>query len=617
MPLVEKVGKWLEANEESDTLPGQDRNDHEQGIDNDEEDNNVDDAADVDADADKEKIESVPNLHEYRQVVTQSEAYRWLKSDLRRELLFSYPSQGNAGDTISREIFRPLTLDDNTFLVASLHQSNFELEASGHPDTIVEIGEQLAWISSSMRSSDVPGSVSHCMPLIERVIVKEQTDTSVSMAIRFARPELEIAAEGGSGADCWRQLFRNPTIVEGFPIMRRIGSGTGMELSITTMAALIRAKRINVFKDNFHIKGFCSMLVAVKRLGDTMLWHALVNEDGSDIKYHDSRVQEIRPQTAENSALLLSQLTSMRHVIGWWSHVKNYAGAVDANFDIGRCGLPSPGLGFALEKINVGFSRYITANALVALGKRDKPLPAVTSNVYLDQMRCISRKYAVLYDVDEQRAWLLDGASVLLHLLRSSLIIDEEDGMSPIHGHRDLYHPVIADGSIKPFQVLRESMNLKLYEMPEAEDITIKTKWSGKARPAQALSSRQVTETRKQTWYCIKDRVDLIYSALDEIFDHHSDMSSSGVGFKVRLSPRTQLEGFEFWDIASGASHIRPYTTTLDASGEGWVDLVRELQAIVLFGRGFGEILQPMGSVANISSTSSSGPQETRSICIH
>jgi hypothetical protein len=91
------------------------------------------------------------------------------------------------------------------------------------------------------------------------------------------------------------------------------------------MAALARAKRVNVFKDNFFIKGFCTMLVAVRTFGNVMLWHALVNEDGSDIKYHDPRVQTSCPQAVE-SLVTLSQLTTMRHVVGWWSHVKNFAG---------------------------------------------------------------------------------------------------------------------------------------------------------------------------------------------------------------------------------------------------------------------------------------------------
>jgi hypothetical protein len=264
----------------------------------------------------------------------------------------------------------------------------------------------------------------------------------------------------------------------------------------------------------------------------------------------------------------------------------------------------------------VGFSRYVAANALVALGKRDKPLRFGTSKTYWDQIRCISRKYVVLYDVNEQRAWLLDGASVLLHLLRLSLILDEEDGLPLIHNARDLHHADTADGSVEPVQVLINSMNLKLYELPEVEDITTENQWSGRASPAQALGSGQVTGSRKQTWYLVKDRVDLIYSALDEIFDHHSDLSSSGVSFKIRKSPRTQLEGFEFWDIASGLGHIRPYATTLDARGEVWVDLIRELQAIILFGRGFGDVLQPM-SLMTGTSISNPGPQKTQDICTH
>jgi hypothetical protein len=79
-------------------------------------------------------------------------------------------------------------LEDNTSLVASLHHSKIHLEASGHPDTIVEIGQQLAWVSSALCSSEFPTSVSCCTPSIERAKVTHQSDTSVSMSISLARP---------------------------------------------------------------------------------------------------------------------------------------------------------------------------------------------------------------------------------------------------------------------------------------------------------------------------------------------------------------------------------------------------------------------------------------------
>lgn len=215
------------------------------------------------------------------------------------------------------------TVIDGTVLVASTRQPMFKIHASGPADTVVEVGEQLAWVSSAMRSSNNP-ACTYCTPSIERAAVKEQTATCVSISIKFRTPRLNTSPQEDLGAQCWRHLFRNPVIVAGFPILRRAQQKSGLELSITTLAALAGGNRINRFKEHVFIKGFCTMMVAMKRIGNMTLWHVLTNEDGSDIHYHDPRVQEISPQTdltAETTAA-----PAMRHVVGWWSHVKSYAG---------------------------------------------------------------------------------------------------------------------------------------------------------------------------------------------------------------------------------------------------------------------------------------------------
>lgn len=494
---------------------------------------------------------------------------------------------------------------------------------------MVEVGEQLAWVSSAMRSSQNPACTS-CEPSIERAVVTGQTARPVSISIKFRVPPLNKLLQDDLDITCWLHLFRNPVIVGGFPILRRAQQKSGLELSIISMASLTNASRINRFKSYIFIKGFCTMMVAMKRIGDTMLWHVLTNEDGSDIRYHDPRVQEISPET--DLTVQMSAIPAMRHVVGWWSHVKSYAGelmsliksrpnhilnlytgAVNAGLEIRGSALSTPGPGSALEKITLGVSQYVSFSGTVALGRRDKPLRLGTLGVYSNQIRRIATQYVVLYDVEERKSWLLDGASVLLHLLRLSLIIDEENDMPLLHTHRDISLPITGPGPFKPVRVLTANMNLKLYEQPDDEDIKTERKWSG-TNPASQPG--EVTESSKTSWYRVKDRVDLMYSVLDEIFNHQSDYSSTVVQLKIKNSPRKQLEGFDFWDIASGTSPILPRATTIKPAGKGWVDLVRELQAITLFGRGFGEILRPENLVI-ATDAHASRSQIPPSICTH
>lgn len=88
-------------------------------------------------------------------------------------------------------------------------------------------------------------------------------------------------------------------------------------------------------------------------------------------------------------------------------------------------------------------------------------------------------------------------------------------------------------------------------------------------------------------------RVSLIFSVFEEIFNHQEDCRPTGVGFRIMRSPRKYLEGFDFLDVANGTGQIFPRVVRLEPQGCGWVDLARELRAITLFGRGFGELLQP------------------------
>ncbi|KAH8807187.1 hypothetical protein F5884DRAFT_856768 [Xylogone sp. PMI_703] len=80
-------------------------------------------------------------------------------------------------------------------------------------------------------------------------------------------------------------------------------------------------------------------------------------------------------------------------------------------------------------------------------------------------------------------------------------------------------------------------------------------------------------------------------------------MSRDGIDGRVKASRRRQLEGFDFADVASGADPIIPKATTPLEIGKGWVDFIRALRAITLFGNGFGELLEPNGFISDPTGT--------------
>jgi hypothetical protein len=61
------------------------------------------------------------------------------------------------------------------------------------------------------------------------------------------------------------------------------------------------------------------MLVAVKRLGDLLVWHFLFDEEGERISYLDFALEEACDMN-------VYELDDVRHVVGWIRDSSYYAG---------------------------------------------------------------------------------------------------------------------------------------------------------------------------------------------------------------------------------------------------------------------------------------------------
>lgn len=74
--------------------------------------------------------------------------------------------------------------------------------------------------------------------------------------------------------------------------------------------------------------------------------------------------------------------------------------------------------------------------------------------------------------------------------------------------------------------------------------------------------------------------------------DHHRHVAGhNGVNVKVRV--RKHLEGWDFVELATDHDP-HPPVATLQALGYGWVDFIHSIEAVTLFGRGFGDLIRPV-----------------------
>jgi hypothetical protein len=221
---------------------------------------------------------------------------------------------------------------------------------------------------------------------------------------------------------------------------------------------------------------------------------------------------------------------------------------------------------------------------LAAIDKKDKPIHYKDPEAnYQRKLNWVASRLVVLYDLEDNRAWLIDGASTLLHLVRAS-IKDYERGPFRFYS---LFKPeemeeadTALSGKDAAIAVLNNDNNrsLKLYKDNFGE---------------MAIGDGE--SKKKKTHFCFEDRVIELYPTLEKALDYQANAEAEdGIGFRMNCTPWQQLEGFDFMDLATSRSPIWPRVATLGVTGKGWADFTRAIHATTLFGRRFGELIKPV-----------------------
>jgi hypothetical protein len=239
-----------------------------------------------------------------------------------------------------------------------------------------------------------------------------------------------------------------------------------------------------------------------------------------------------------------------------------------------------------LEKLTINLGKVFTAGATFAPRVRHIS-PHFVRDVYEQKLMWIEKKYVVLWDEKTKRGWLVNGTSALLHLVRMSLrlykkgnysdgLLFDESKMHNATGHEpESAAKVLKDESNRKLEVWRgrsEGMNEEEWKSPAGQEVRTYRK-------------------RKISSYLFENLVEQKWSVLELLIESHKQPAIlHGINLKLRF--RKHLEGWDFEDLA-GESDPEPRVATLKAVGYGWVEFVRSIQAITLFGSGFGDIIMP------------------------
>jgi len=225
-------------------------------------------------------------------------------------------------------LFRLGNLPDGTELLAQIRESKLILKTNGTGDSIAEIGQIFAWLAGALRSSPFRDGVAICVPRIQAtpcgdtaslpMTSKPKIPAEISCVVQFDIYQSSASEEGAPG-QCWHKMFRNPVMVHGYPILSKQEHNLGLEMPLNMMARLAGSERANIFDGKIFIKGFSTMLVATKLIGDLLIWHYFYNSEGDRISYLDHKLQSM-----DNFSL--QQLEATRHVVGCCLDCMYYAG---------------------------------------------------------------------------------------------------------------------------------------------------------------------------------------------------------------------------------------------------------------------------------------------------
>ncbi|KAF5633833.1 nucleoside phosphorylase [Fusarium tjaetaba] len=515
--------------------------------------------------------------------ILQTTAFEWLLSRLLKEfhltpiepyaiqsigegILAALPpprsiSRKSLTPTYNVSIELELSYPDGTTLKMRVETYALIAEVNGMAATVAEIGEQLAWLGAAFRERPDENGLICCTPDI--IVIPEdlpsfQSNSQPAHGVDF-RIYFDVETVEGNhntNGQCWQSLFKSPTLVRGYPIPRRKEWNVGLEASLDIMAGLAQTHQIHTFGDRFYIKGYCTMLVPTRRCSDIQYWHLIHRTDGGRLSHFPDDMTEERYTGS------MKDLEHFRHILGWCSAAESLLGLFNSSRTQVACSmLPKCEKGAALageaykrERPIPRISNYFPVSEDTA--------PSIGSVDYDYRLRLLEAQFFLLWDEKEKRGWLINGATALLHAVEECIAPDMNgDSRSALLFGKHCSETAHQGRSPSVVQILNDRKYQKLLLYGE--------------------ENMQTT---------VGDKI----KELCSIFEYFVDLQGHSKTTD-RLSGRSRkyLEGWDFEDVVSNFRTFHARQTTLETLGKEWVDFIRAIKAVTLFGQGFGEIIRP------------------------
>jgi hypothetical protein len=261
-------------------------------------------------------------------------------------------------------------------------------------------------------------------------------------------------------------------------------------------------------------------------------------------------------------------------------------GVYDENSDVY---LDPPGRGLVLSGVSVSISKVVGISATFTRGPAQRGIRTSNATTFFAEVvDKMTKMHVLFYDHQCARGWLLDGASALLHILRFHVA-----SYPPIKdsGTFDLSQFCYADPQVGSAAAKEVLLNPKAQDIVLLVESLTREKESTEESYGEQVSKSTVEREVKKC--LLKDRILDMWDVLEQMYDRWKG-KKDGTGMALE-GFGAKLEGWKFQDVVEREHSIDPVVAELDDSAADWLRLIRHIDAVVLFGNGFGELMRPIG----------------------
>lgn len=365
---------------------------------------------------------------------------------------------------------------------------------------------------------------------------------------------------------CWLPIFTNPVIARGFPTPERMKGEQGLEVPLEIMAALSGARHVTEFEGGLVLKGFSVMLVPAKRHKQSIQWHLLRYSDDDRMPYRQLRTECLKRALLEE--VDCESLRDTRAFLGWWKLSETHLGTRGAAYDnidwspAGEAKRPA-----RLSGANLGFQTMITGQLNFILGAKDGRLHFSQKGPFQRIVQCAEKTPVVLYDLEDHRAWFVPALDVILHIVQTR------------------HHSA-------PYTTNEEKVELTPVD-PK----------SGRGAAAEAVAANEMRKLYERDVaagkdYYYKDAILDIWSQMERLMEKDDSIEACR-GLALHGTMQNKIHGWEYMSLVNEKNYWRKEATIAKSSG-GWVDLINDIDALVLFATGFGDVIRPVSGLERL-----------------